>query len=89
MVICRCFKMQLLGVLKLSNTYILPPGLYMYSFHPFIRVFLNTCRKDIFIFLLLFCFKMRICCRFTARSQEILLNYVGTPQCGANGDNFT
>ena len=22
---------------------------------------------------------MRICCRFTVRKQEILLNYVGTP----------
>ena len=31
---------------------------------------------------------MRICCRFTVRSKEILLNYVGTPQWGPNGINF-
>ena len=37
--------MQLLEVLKIRNAYILPPGWYIYSFHPFIRVFLNTCRK--------------------------------------------
>ena len=43
--ICSCFQMQLLGVLKLKNAYILPPGWYMYSCHPFNRVFLNTCRK--------------------------------------------
>ena len=33
----------------------------------------------IFIFLL-FCFKMWICCRVTARKQEVLLNFAGTPQ---------
>ena len=44
--------------------------------------------RYIFIFLL-FCFKMRICCRFTVRKQEVLLSYVGTPQWGSHGDNFT
>ena len=37
----------------------------------------------------LFCFKMRICCRFTVRKQEILLNYVGTLQWEPhNGDSM-
>ena len=31
---------------------------------------------------------MQICCRFTVRKQEVLLNYVGTPQWGPHGDNF-
>ena len=40
-VICSYFKMQFLGVLKLRNAYILPPGWCICSFHPFSRFFLK------------------------------------------------
>ena len=32
---------------------------------------------------------MGIRCRFTVRINKVLLDYVGTPQWGLHGDNFT
>ena len=43
--ISSCFKMLLLGIFKLRNTYILPPGWCMYLFQPFIWVVMNACSK--------------------------------------------
>ena len=62
--------MQLLGVSKLQNKYILPPGWFIYSFQPFI----GFCLRG-------FCF-IRICCFFTVRNHDVLLDYVGTTQWG-------
>ena len=62
--------MQLLGVSKLQNKYILPLGWCIYSFQPFI----GFCLRG-------FCF-IRICCFFTVRNHDVLLDYVGTTQWG-------
>ena len=76
-----CFKMLLLGILKLRNTYILPLGWCIYSVQPFIRFRSECLWWDKY----LFCF-IRICCFFTVRNHDVLLDYMGTPQWGPYGD---
>ena len=85
-VICSCFNMQLLGVLKLIFYLLVDMSI---RFTVLLGVFGILVERYILLFFSLFCFKMRICCRFTVRKQEVLLNYVGTPQWGPHGDNFT
>ena len=43
--ISSCFKILLLGLSKVRNTSILPPGWCIYSFQPFIGFFLKTCSE--------------------------------------------
>ena len=44
-VICSCFKMQLLGVSKLRNAYILPLGKISIRFTFLLGYLLNACSK--------------------------------------------
>lgn len=62
----------------------------MHIFYPLIEVsirlipllgfILNASSKVNIHFVLLFIFKMQVCCCFTARSHEVLLNYVAIPK---------
>ena len=53
--ISSCFKMLLLGVSKLRNTYILPPGWCIYSFQPLMDFVLKAF-SEVDIHLVLFAF---------------------------------
>ena len=88
-IICSCFKMLLLGVLKIQNAYIYPLVDVSIHFTHLLGFLLNACSKIYIHFNLLFCFKMRICCCFTVRNYEVLLGYVGTPQRGSHRNKFT
>ena len=68
------FKMLLLGVPKVRNTYILPLGWCIYSFQPFIGNYFEGFLWGRY----LFCF-IRIYCCFTVRYHDVLLDYMGTP----------
>ena len=81
--ISSCFKMLLLVVLKLRNTYILPP-VCIYSFQPFIGFRFEGLQWGRYSY----CF-IRICCCFTVRNHGVLLDHMETPQWGPHGDNFT
>ena len=64
---------------------------YTYFKHssPLWSFFLIACSMIYILFILLFCFNMRIYSHFTVRNHEVLLDYVRTPQYRPHGDNFT
>ena len=62
--------MQLLGVSKLQNKYILPPWLMYLLVSALYWILFKG-----------FCF-IRICCCFTVRNHDVLLDYMGTTQWG-------
>ena len=75
--ISNCFKMLLLGVLKLRNTYIYPLVDVSIRFRPLLDSFLNA-YSEVSIHFALFEF----CCCFTVRKHDVLLDYMRTPQWG-------
>ena len=81
--ISSCFKMLLLGILKLRNTYILPLGWCIYSVQRFIRF----CFECLWWGKYSFCF-IWICYFFAVRNHDVLLDYMRNPQWGPYGDTW-
>ena len=69
--ICSCFKILLL---EMRILYPLVDASFCLTL--LLGFVLSACGKLYIQFVLLFCFKMWICCRFTVRNHKVLLDYM-------------